>query len=1127
VFVCSLSISLSLSASALDLSKYTETSALATGSWVKVSIPESGIYAISKATLSRWGFSDPSRVRIYGYGGQLINDELSQNNYVDDLPMVQSVTTDNGSVVFYGVGPETWTQSASEHFVRTSNHFTNYGYYYVTDSDAAIPDIETVGRAEATSPQTTFTQYLQHEQDLVSPGEAGAALVGEDFRYTPSRSFSFKMPGKADDNVWMECSFVTKTYTGTSSIAFTANGNTVQSNSTDLISATVKSDYNHGSVGTSRHEFDVSGESLVLGIRYSSSVTVYAAWLNYIAINYTRSLSLGSTDGYLPFTLNRTAAQLSGASADTRVWDVTDPANIVALNTSAVQNNTIEWTNAYSGTRNYVAWSPSAKMPEPTYVSRVSNQNLHASQGTNMVIFTAAQWSSQADRIAELHRSEGLDVTVVDVEQVYNEFGSGSADIGAMRRYLKMLYDRGKNSGTELKYALLMGRATYDNRHVTSEMENSATTLPIWVASSIRQTLSDNEGYSTDDFLAMLEDGSGTNLGRDRLSIAVGRMPVTSLTQATSDVDKLAQYVQKAKTGIWRNHIMTLADDGDSGDHMTQTERFVSNLQNTDRQQFLVNKVFIDAYERQNGVYPMAREEMFRLLDEGTMFWTFVGHANNHSWTHEGQLTYNDINSMYLNRLPILYAATCNFLRWDSNTLSGGEIMWHERYGGTIATISATRPVYILYNGYLTASMGRHLGERDANNRYYTLGEVYQRAKNDIRNYDDISISDTNHLRYVLMGDPALRMVIPDNIVRLDAINGVAVDGNNQPTIAARQTVTLEGSVIDGAGELLNDFNGTINVTLYDAEYSTTTNGNMSNNTEGKEVTFESHGKRVYAGASLVENGRFTLQFRMPSEISDNFRPATANMYALSSDNSRQAIGVNNQFYMYGYDDTAEADNEDPVISTMYLNHTSFKDGDTVNPDPMLIAEISDNQGINLSQAGIGRQMILVLDGSTTYSDVSEYFSVANNGIIGGTINYPLSSLIDGDHTLKLRIWDTDENFTESTISFTVKENVAPKIYDVWSDSNPASEQANFYISHDRPDQMATVTITVYNLLGQPIWSSSVTGISDMFTSTPVTWNLCDAAGRRVQRGIYLYRATISTDDITYDTESKRIAVTN
>jgi len=95
-----------------------------------------------------------------------------------------------------------------------------------------------------------------------------------------------------------------------------------------------------------------------------------------------------------------------------------------------------------------------------------------------------------------------------------------------------------------------------------------------------------------------------------------------------------------------------------------------------------------------------------------------------------------------------------------------------------------------------------------------------------------------------------------------------------------------------------------------------------------------------------VENGKFTLQVSMPAEISENFRPATANMYAISDDNSNSAIGVNKDFYVYGYDESAEEDTEAPVIESFYLNHSSFKSGDVVNTEPMAIAQISDNRGI-------------------------------------------------------------------------------------------------------------------------------------------------------------------------------------
>ncbi len=107
-------------------------------------------------------------------------------------------------------------------------------------------------------------------------------------------------------------------------------------------------------------------------------------------------------------------------------------------------------------------------------------------------------------------------------------------------------------------------------------------------------------------------------------------------------------------------------------------------------------------------------------------------------------------------------------------------------------------------------------------------------------------------------------------------------------------------------------------------------------------------------------------------------------------------------------------------------------------------------------------------------------------------------------------------------------KEVAPVIYDVYTDTNPASVQANFYVSHDRPDRQLNVTIEVFDLMGRRVWEGSQTARSDMFSSVPLVWNLTDGAGRRVQRGIYLYRATVS-DDTSGDktaTATRKLAVT-
>jgi hypothetical protein len=321
----------------------------------------------------------------------------------------------------------------------------------------------------------------------------------------------------------------------------------------------------------------------------------------------------------------------------------------------------------------------------------------------------------------------------------------------------------------------------------------------------------------------------------------------------------------------------------------------------------------------------------------------------------------------------------------------------------------------------------------------------------------------------------------------------------------------------------MTDFNGVIHTTLYDAEKSTTSHG-YEHDDDGKEVTFEEHGEKLFAGRDSVINGEFTITIAMPSGIANNYRPATLNLYA-QADNGMEAIGCNNEFYVYGFDETSAPDTIPPQIEYFYLNHEGFADGDVTNESPMVIAQISDNVGINLSSIGVGHQMTLRLDGEKNYSDVSLYYTPTISETPSGIINYPIESLPDGNHEIRLKVWDTSGNSTEKTLTLQVKQGMIPNMFDVYTDANPAHTETNFYIKHDRPNTMATVTIEVFNLMGQLVWSSSKTAQSDMFISSPINWDLHDLSGRRVNRGIYVYRASISTDGVQYNSSARKLAV--
>ncbi len=1121
-----------LEASAFSLDTYATNSVLAEGRWVKISVDQSGVYALTRSALRNMGFNDPQRVRIYGYGARQIADRLTIQNYVDDLPAVQSIVNAQGSVIFYAQGPDYWSNTASNKYDKILNLYSTRGYYFVTEIDAAndslpVPQPTTAGRAGNIGEISVVTGRIHHEQSLATPGESGAELVGEDFRLTPTRKFAFNLPDRdaSSPQVMVECSFVAKTFSRSSTVEVSAGS----SSSTFSVGPTANDDSYYGNHTTARYGFDVSGDKIDVTLKHNSPVTVHGAWLNYLTINYQRKLVL-SSDTPIAFGSNKTEHVLGGANSGTQIWDVTNPQYVVSMDCGEVVDGKIAWINSYTGHREYVIFNPDGRLPEPTIEGSVKNQNLHALQQADMVIITLPAWRSQAERIATLHREDSLDplnVEVVDAQNIYNEFGSGAADPGAIRRFFKMLYDRSAAQSRPLRYALIMARYSYDNTGSTDAFRQlGIQIIPSWYNTGISGALNDKIGYGSDDILAMLDDGSGFDISRDKVSIAIGRMPVRSLEEATSDVDKLYDYVKNSRNTTWRNQMLFLVDDGDNGTHMKQANDMCAGINPEGAPNFVINKVFMDAYEREGSSYPQARQSMFRYLDEGSMFWVYLGHANNHQWTHDGQLTFTDINSLYLKHLPALFAGTCEFARWDSNTESGAEIMFHERYGGVIAMITATRPVYISDNGMFSAALGRALGSRDEQGRFWRMGDLYRLTKNDIREINNEPTADTNRLRYVLIGDPALRLAMPDNYVQLESINGQFLstdDDAEQVVIPALGRPRLSGSITDPNGNILEDFNGTLQVTIFDAEKSTTSKGWGE---DGAQVTFDEHGSKLYTGIISVTNGRFDHSIAMPAEIADNFRPALASFYAYDKDTQRHAAGVSSAFYVYGLDESATADTIAPVIENIYLNSEDFVSGGTVNSSPTLIVHVRDDVGINISSAGIGHQMTVQLDGNRSYNTVADYFTPASDGTPSGQVVFPIENLMNGNHTLSFRVWDTSGNSARSDIDFFVDCKSTPKLYDIYSDANPASTSANFYLTTDRPDQMVTVTVTVYNLLGHPLWTKTVRGLNDMFTTTPVNWNLCDSVGRRVSRGIYLYRATITDNGETYDTGSRRIAVT-
>lgn len=1119
-----------LPAHALPAEHYTASSVLSEGRWARVKVTRSGMQLITDAELRRMGFTDPSKVRVYGLGGREVSMNITSGT-PDDLPMQPSVRTAKG-IVFFAVDHFTWTGAAPNATIPYSHSIHRYSddsYYFISDREisaggeegeggdgavtregaAGMPQAAT--RPGASMPVTEFNERIVYETELEPAGISGSQVYGEDFRTTRSQTFNFSLPGAVDDKATVRVRFAAKTTGGTSSLLFKANGEALESTTSDRINSS-NSDTYAQQTETVKYVENLDG-SLALTIDYSPSGVLFMARLDYIETFYRRRLALdgGELHFYGNFTPDRGIA-VEGCSESTRIWDVTDPAKPKEVEFK-LEGSTASFSTLNSGHFEFVAFNPESVSGTATATGTVANQDIHSLETPDMVIITLPEYRQGAERIAALHtETDGFRVHVLEAQAIYNEFSGGKPDAGAFRKLLKMWHDRGESAdGHRLGYCLLMGKGLNDNKRVSAEARNAGfNPLPIWES---YEGMNEEKSFCNDDFIGMLDDGKFV-MDSARYLVAVGRLPVTSSTEALQMAAKIENYVKNPNYGSWRNKLMIIADDGDSNNHFDQAQDVYSSMRGAGNgKSFVYDRIYLDSYQRVmtsvGPTYPQATARMKQNYDDGVIYTDYIGHGSPTSWGHEHLWEWPDIISMTNKNLTFMFAATCSFMTWDNTSRSGAEHIMLNPESGIIGMMGGTRKVYITDNGILNKNLHRRLFERGDDGRALRFGDVYIRGLNDKK--------CQNNLRYAFMGDPALRVPSPDHDIVVESIDGTDITSGAMPQLTAQSAATITGTVRKADGSVATDFNGTVSLSLYDSERVITTYGQGG----GDAVSYNDRDRRLSVSNAKVSEGRFSGVLRVPPEIQGNYTPALISSYAWTED-GKEANGACESLYVYGYN-AEVTDTVGPTIEKFYVNSPNFENGGLVNSSPVVFARLSDESGINTSESGIGHGMTLAVDGTDIYSDLSTHFSIDSDNPDAGTLAYPLAGIAPGRHTLTLSVWDNANNVSKSTLEVNVGAAVDPVIYDITASTSPT--QVDFLISLDRPNTTLTCSIGVFDLSGRRIWSIDENLDSDMESNVTATWDLRDASGARVPRGIYIYRATVETPEGTYSSKSKKIAI--
>ena len=1098
-----------------DSSRYASESVLNSGKWVKIQVAEDGIYKLTAADLKKMGFSNLDKVAVYGYGGWPLDEDFS-TTYIDDVPEV-AVWRSADYLLFYGKGPRKWEYSSSDKsFIHTNNPYSNYGYYFVTEKETAGRTMEKAASAAgATLQVTTFDDYVLHEEELVSVNSSGRELYGESFTSTLSRDFTISVPGITNDEGKATLSFISR---GNGTITMNVDGNA-------LIS---------GSVSVPSDEYEVArelyrerawmadkGETVKVNIGYSTTGHKNVH-LNYFRLQMKRQLKV--YDNYTFFRSlsargNASRFVIQGADASTLVFDVTDGVNPQQMETSLNGTELSFSIPASASLREFVVVKPS-QIKAPVTVGEVANQNLHALPQQDMIIIAQPNFTTQAERLAEAHRTkDNLTVRVVTPESIYNEFSSGTPDATAYRRFMKMFYDRKTSEADAPKYLLLFGDGSFDNRKLTSAWK-SVDMSNMLLTYQTENSLS-SQSYVIDDYFGFLDDADNKkSLQNKKLCLGIGRFPIRTVEQATQMVDKVISYMENKNTGSWKNNLCFMADDGSNTDgFMTEHMEFADQLAGyveSEHPEFLVNKLYYDAYKKDMtaGTYPDVRSGLQKLLKDGLLLFNYTGHGGTTALSDEKVLTQTDINQFTYTHLPVWVTATCDFTRFDDLNTSAGEDVFLNKSSGGIALFTTVRVAYSRPNFPINDNVIRNLFERN-NGRRRTLGEVMQATKN--------TLSSVYKLGFCLIGDAAVKTAYRVFGMKVTTVNGQSVDGNSI-SFKALEKITVEGEVLDASGQLVTDFTGIVNPTVKDSKVTVTCLKN-SNKDDSPAFTFTDYPNTIFIGNDSVRNGKFSFTFTVPKDISYSNLQGKMNLYAVDTESGNEAQGNFDNFIVGGTSDTAETDTIGPEIRALYLNDTTFVDGGQVNTTPYFVAELWDKSGVNITGSSVGHDMMLVIDESTVLSyNLNSYYELLLGEDGTGIVKFPIPALEPGKHTAEFWVWDILNNSTVRTFTFEVVEGLKPFLFDVIATPGIAREQVTFHLMHNRPESRMRVGIMVYDLAGRQLWKHEESGTSGLFENYTVSWDLT-SGGARMRPGVYIYRAAISTDNSKDATKARKFII--
>lgn len=1054
----------------------------------KFTISKEGIYKMTSSQLAQIGAQNLNQVAIFGYPGMLPQRLDSSQMDLQEIPGLEK----DGNLYFFLAGPHQMT--------RDIHGNSSYLHHQYTDSLSFLIGTKTnpkrieSARLAPTAPSTArlyrYQTLKEEEENLLNSGRTWYSKP-----INPNSLKGYNIRAQTDSNApWSVSGILVGRSNTAAEISLRADNLEIFKSS--IIPIIPNTYAVRGREINLNFEFEPEGKKIDrLVISFQTSDPNARSYLDHLSVGIPfSSLDLGEgiylADPNLTFGLS--------IKNDLEAWNISDFYQPHALDFS---------TGNQSKASKLVVFNPS-KTPSLPRISPVNSQIREQNSWPSLLIIAPKPLLSAAMKLKSHKNSLGLSAEVVVLQDIYDAFGYGNPDLNAIRNLIAWQFHKGKT----LKNVLILGKGTFDYK---KKLGGRPNLVPIYTS---RNSLNPLTTFSSDDYFGLIDWGQGewieNNEGDEHMQIGVGRLPVITVQEALVVVDKIIQYETNPEPGQWKNTITFLADDGDNGIHLRDSEKHASYLlQNHPR--LLQTKLYLDRFEQSKigsaQSSPEAKTKLLEVLQSGTLLLNYIGHGNETTLMAEEVFKVSDIEDWSdQTKLPVWITATCEFGRHDSPFLrSAAEELLIAPKKGAIGLLTTGRPVFSSVNFQLNEAFFRQVFHQ-VKDKNQDLGTIFKITKN-------ASLNGSLNRSFSLLGDPSMRLASATYQIKLTAIQD-AQNLEELGILSPLQEVKYAAEIIHSqTGLVVGDFRGEYEIELRDKPIIVQTLGD-----ESSPMEFGEEPSPIFRGRGMVQNGLINGHIIIPKNINPDIGIGMIRISA-SNDKQEDASGIG-QILIGGQIDQIPQDTLGPKIKIM-VDSKSQAPFLTSATRVVLTVVLEDPSGINISDSKKEQELRVQLNQNPAIW-VGQRFVAQNNSFQKGSFEFALDSLEEGQNLVTIEAFDNLGNGSLITVEIEVRGSDRFRILEHKNFPNPAESETHFEFTHNRPGENLTMHLKVLNLNGQILFDRTVRFKRAEAKISGLSWFFLQGKTKYPPKGSYIYTVSLTSEkDNSSTSQSGKIVI--